>query len=531
MKKEVKQMQKINLIYPDSRRFTSNFSTHKFPALATAHAGLPILGAILKKKGYQVSIYDEKIIPPPPHVLYDCDLLGISIQTITSRQGYRIADEARKRGVPVVIGGVHATLNPDEAIGHADFLVRNEGEETLPELVQQMEGRRNYEQVLGLSFRDGKKKTHNPARPLLKNLDKVPLPDWRLIAGWENPLLTPINYLIYFTQVSRGCPFLCNFCSITKTFGHEYRSRSPEHVVEELKERPMKTQNVLFFLDDSIAADKDYLKTLLELMVRKKCVPEVGWHSQMRADVCGDKELLKLMKKTNCLAATFGFESINPETLRFMQKGQSVETIKRCIKAMHDHDIFVIGFFVFGSDHDTVDTIRQTVQFAKDEGVDFSGFMPLTPFPGTPFYEEMESQGRIFSYDWELYDVEHVVYYPARMTPYELYTETLRGYKDFYTPIFNPRRYMKIIRRAPTLFGFLMGFAWPYLKRYSYRKEQVANRDYLQALWNVSQKKKKAFPVLSGNHLWFQDILSGRTLRERLAPANLLLDPVKSFIR
>lgn len=508
-----RSIRKIHLIYPDTRRFTSNLSTHRFPGLATAHAGLPILAEILHRKGYAVRVFDEKICPPPPEMLYDCDLLGVSIQTITAFQGYRIADQARKQGLPVVLGGVHATLNPDEAIRHADFVVRNEGEETLPELITALEQGNGFEKIQGLSFWSKQQVIHNPARPLRQKLDGLPWVDMRWIEGFQHPLITPLNRLIYFTQATRGCPFDCNFCSIVRTFGRGMRVRSPEDVVEEIKTRMLPSQGILFFHDDSLAGDREYLKALLATMLRKKAVPSIGWHSQMRADVIRDRELIRLMRQTKCLAATFGFESINPKTLKYMRKGQTPDLIQKCIKTMHNNNIFVIGFFVFGSDHDDVRTIRRTLLFAIEENVDFAGFMPLTPFPGTPFYQEMEKAGRIFSKDWELYDVEHVVYWPKKMTPLQLYLETLDCYRKFYTPLLRRKRMLKILARIPTPEGALVGLMWPLLKRINYRRELLANRDYVHSLKLLQKGKIKTFPRLSDKNLSQQDFFSGRFLR------------------
>lgn len=506
-------VRKIHLIYPDTRRFTSNLSTHRFPGLATAHAGLPLLAEILWRKGYEVRVFDEKICPPRPDLLYDCDLLGISIQTITAFQGQRIAGEAKRRRVPVVFGGVHATLNPDEALEHGDFVVRNEGEETLPELIEALEQGTELAAIQGLSFRLGGQKIHNPPRPLLRNLNGLPWVNMRWIEGFQQPFLTPVNFLMYFTQATRGCPFDCNFCSIVRTFGQGMRMRSPDDVAEEIKAQMLPSQQILFFHDDSLAGDKAYLKELLSTMIRKKAVPPAGWHSQMRADVVRDKELVRLMRDSKCLAATFGFESINPETLKYMRKGQTPDLIRRCIKTMHENDIFVIGFFVFGSDHDRVQTIRQTLRFAVEEGVDFAGFMPLTPFPGTPFHLQMAREGRIFSDDWELYDVEHVVYWPKQMTPLQLYLETLRCYREFYTPILRRQRTLKIARRVPILFGALMNLLWPMLKRINYQRELLANRDYIRALQRLQAGKLKRFPRLSEQNLPAHDLFTGRWAR------------------
>lgn len=512
---------KVNLIYPECRRVTSNLSTNTFHFLATAHSGLPILGEILQQHGYEVKIFAENIFSPSEEELFDCDVLGISIQTISAFSGYEISQKAKEKGITTILGGVHATLNPEEAINYADFVIRGEAEESLPQLLKNLNKPQQLKKIKGLSYWHNGKKIHNAPAPLLKNLDLVPNPNWKLIEGWEDIFYTPINNLIYFTQATRGCPFDCNFCSVTKSFGQSLRHRSVETIIEELKYKRKKTQEVIFFVDDSIGANKNFLKELLETMLKKNCVPQVGWHSQMRQDVAKDKELVKLMQKTNCLMATFGFESINPKTLQYMKKSQTVEDIKHCIKTMHSIDVFITGFFVFGSDEDTVSTIQETVDFAMKEEIDFAGFMPMTPYPGTPFFKEMEKEKRIFTKDWELYDVEHVVYFPKKMTPYELYTETLKCYKTFYTPMIKFYRYKKFLKKLEILnpltpFYFLILTGWPVMKRWHYEKELLANKDYLKALYEISYNKKnfKDFPILSKNNLWWHDFLTARNLKK-----------------
>ncbi|MFC1474539.1 B12-binding domain-containing radical SAM protein [bacterium] len=476
-------MQRINLIYPECRRFTSNMSTHRIPGLAITHAGLPILGEILRLKGYDVKIFDESIAPVSLDTLADADLVGISINALMANQGYRLADEMRERGVPVAIGGVHASLLPEEAVHHADYLIRNEGEKTFPALLEALGENSPLGGIPGLSYHVNGKVKNNRKRPYMANLDANPFPNWDLIEGYYDPLVSPLSSMIYFTQASRGCPAACNFCSITRAFGQKYRHRSAENVVDEILANRRPGQDILFFHDDNFVGDKDYAKELLEEMIRRDAVPAAGWHSQMRADVAEDPELLDLIKRTNCIAATFGFESVNPRTLEYMKKGQTVEDIKKCIEAMHALDVFVIGFFVLGSDEDDTGTIHETLDFAKTSGVDFAGFMPLTPFPGTPLYKELDDQGRIFCKNWDLYDVEHVVFYPERMTPYELYSETLKCYRKFYTPALNTRRIRKLLRRPDRTTAHEFFFmTWPLFKRYYYQKELLANRDYIRAI-------------------------------------------------
>ena len=423
----------IRLIYPQSGRYSGNLSTHKVTGFATSHSGLTILAQLLTNQGHDVKIYDERIAPIPLKYLTEADLVGISMQTVDAIKGYTIAAQVKEKGIPVVIGGVHASLNPDEALNHADFVVRNEGEETFPELITEMDkAQPNFSKIPGLSYKINGVKNHNQPRPFIQDLDKVPFADFSLIDGWDRKLVNPLNRFVYFMQASRGCDFPCNFCSVTKAFGQRFRARSVDNVIEELKTKAHLHRQHLFFLDDSLACDTDYFKSLLDRMIVENLVPKLGWHSQMRVEAAFDNELLDLMRRSNCQAVTCGFESINPQTLKYMKKGQTPDKVRQAIRNLHRHEIMVIGFFVFGSDFDTVDTIRDTLNFVLEEGIDIAGFMPMTPFPGTPFHEEMDKQGRIVTKNWELYDVSHVVFYPELMTPLELFDGIYKCYYEFF---------------------------------------------------------------------------------------------------
>jgi len=511
----------IRLIYPQARRYSGNLSTHRVTGLAMAHSGLTILAEILMSKGHEVRVFDERIAPVPLRKLTEADLVGISIQTMDALQGYRLAGAVREQGVPVVIGGVHASLNPSEALEHADFVIRNEGEETLAELVNEMGAPQpDYSKIKGLSYWEGGKQVHNEARPFIENLDSVPFPNFRLIDGWEQVLMNPFNFFIYFTQVSRGCNFSCNFCSITRVFGQRYRARSIDNVIEELKTRPRPSQGHLFFLDDSLACDLDYFKQLLDRIATENLVPPYGWHSQMRVDAALDKEMLDLMQRTNCLLVTCGFESINPQTLDYMKKGQTPEKIRQAIRNLHEREIGIIGFWVFGSDYDTVDTIRETFRFVIQEDVDVAGFMPLTPFPGTPFYEDLVRQGRIFTKNWELYDVEHVVYHPKLMTPLELFDEINRCYYEFFRlkqVVKGFRKAFSYQRQLPWL-SYLGMVLWPTFKYLAFVEERIANRKYRQALYDYSIRgEAKALERLNDpeyESLRLHDLLNQRAARK-----------------
>lgn len=511
-------MKRILLVNPAARRFTGNLSTHRIPLLATAHSGLPLLAAILRARGHAVRVVDEQLTPFRPAMLDDVDLLGVSVQTSWAPQGYRIARAARDRHIPVVLGGAHASLAPDEAIEHADFVVRNEGERTLPELLDALDGRRSFDDVLGLTHRREGKPVHNAQRPFLTNdeLDQLPLPDWSAIDRFADPISSPLNRFVYFTLATRGCPFGCNFCSITPVFGRGFRHRSVSAILDELRARFDPERQFLFFLDDSLAVGGGFLNELLTRMRDEKLTPKLGWHSQMRVEAAADPETVRLMKETNCWFATFGFESINPRTLAAYDKGQSVDDIRRAIARLRDAGIVVNGFFVLGSDDDDRATVEATLDFAISSGCLLAGFMPLTPFPGTPLHARLDGEGRILTRDWELYDVQHVVFRPARMSPLELYRATLDCYRRFYARM-GWRWIRESLAKKWTFFGVLVGGTWPVAKMISWGLERLANLDYERALARVSAPGSRAMmPTLSDEKLWRKDLLTLRPLKSKL---------------
>jgi radical SAM superfamily enzyme YgiQ (UPF0313 family) len=507
-------IRRVSLFYPAARRRIGKLSTHHLPGLATPHSGLPILATILSAKGFDVRVYDESVTPFDDRMLDGTDFVGVSIQTAWAERGYWLGARARARGLPVAFGGAHATLAPSDALAHGDFVVRGEGERTFPELLDALNrGPTSFASILGLSYHEAGVPTHNPERPMLTGdeLDTLPFPDFTRIVGLDRILRAPLNQVFYQTMVSRGCSMKCTFCSVAQTF-RDFRHRSVANVLEELGSRFDPTRQFLFFQDDSIGCDPEWLKALLDGMRRAKLVPKLGWHSQMRVDVARDKDLVRLMRETNCYFATFGFESINPRSLKTMGKGQSPEDIRRTIATMRANNIYVNGFFVVGTDDDDLATIDATLKFALDCGCVVAGFMPLTPFPGTPLHERLAREERIFTDDWELYDVQHVVFYPKRMTPEALYTGLLGAYRKFYSAANLWRKAIDITRRSQSWFHLVFGPSWPLVKQIDLAFEHLGNRDYLRMLSRLSGP---GHPKVSLSHepKGVQDFLSGRRLR------------------
>jgi radical SAM superfamily enzyme YgiQ (UPF0313 family) len=358
------------------------------------------LGTILRQRGHEVEVYNEDIYRPDYSKL-NADVVGISILTSTARRGYEIAKKFPKE--KVIIGGVHASLLPDEALQFARQVVVGEAEEVITDVV---EGLIQDQIVYG--------------KPV-ENLDSLPHPDFSLIKGYKSaPFIVPVS-------TSRGCPFDCAFCSVTKVFGRKYRFRSAENVMEELASRDT---GRLFFCDDNFTASPERTHTLLELMLKHKIS---NWSCQVRCDVARNNKLLTLMAKAGCAVVCVGFESVNAKTLDAYQKKQTIEDIINAIRSFHREKIKIHGMFVLGGDDDSEKTVWDTLKFSIKEKIDTIQMSILTPFPGTKVHQELKEQKRIFSRDWNLYDGQHVVFRPKLLSAKQLQLNVVEAYTKFYS--------------------------------------------------------------------------------------------------
>ncbi len=389
---------------------------------ALPRLGSLILGTILKKAGYDVSVYVEDICPPTTQELLEADLVGLSPLTPSAPRAYEVAQELRGRGVRVVFGGPHVTFLPNEALQYSDYVFRGEADNVILQLVKAIETGEGLEEVPGLSFRWKDEIVHNrPAEPVM-DLDALPDPDFSLLKGglsWIAPVST-----------SRGCPHDCTFCSVTRMFGRRYRFRAPERVLDELETIDFSKRRVIF-CDDHFAADKHRLRTLLQGMLTRNL--DFGWSAQARVDIGKHEDILGLMKRAGCRTLYVGLESVNPDTLKAYHKGQTLSQIEHSIRAIHRHDLRIYGMFIFGADSDTIETVRATLQFAMENRIDTIQLSILTPLPGTACYKELDEQGRIISKDWSLYNLHNAVFEPARMNRADLLAEVYRALRKFYS--------------------------------------------------------------------------------------------------
>ncbi len=399
---------------------------HIFSLTPVPRLGTIILGTILKEKGFDVTVIAEEIHPVKDEYFEEVQLVGISSTTSTAVRAYALADRLREKGITVVMGGPHVTFMPEEAINHADYVVLGEGENIFPDLVEALDRGETMKSQPGLLVRG--EEIHHIHAPKVNNLDDIPIPDFSIVKGMND--CTVRGKKVIPLQATRGCPFDCCFCSVTDMFGRKFRHKSIERVLREVEKYNSKEYNI-FFYDDNIAADKKWLKELLREFVSRKM--KFSWCSQVRIDASKDEELLDLMKATNCQTVFIGIESLNPDTLKLMNKGQTAEEIKQGVEAFTRKQIPVHGMFVFGLDTDTPETLEGTISFAKYSGITTVQFLILTPLPGTRTYKELKEGGRIFTDDWSLYDGHHVTFWPENFSPVKLQEMQVTGHKKFYS--------------------------------------------------------------------------------------------------
>ncbi|MHB0875135.1 MAG: B12-binding domain-containing radical SAM protein [Anaerolineae bacterium] len=442
---------KIRLIEPRP------VGAHVFGTSALPRLGLPLIGTMLAERGHDVKIYVESFGPVDWDDVTSADLVGLSATTATVPAAYAIADGLKYLGIPTVIGGSHVTFMASEALEHCNYVVRGEGHFTMLELLGALGDDACLSAIPGLSFRrrDGSP-VHNEDRSgcSLAEFQSLPWPDMSLIVGHELMFTKPL-------MTQWGCPFNCDFCSVVKLFGRQVRYRPVDDVVEQLRNN-YQGEN-MFIYDDNFVANRERTVQLLRRIVDEGL--EVHWGAQVRADVVYtnratrevDHELLKLMRDSGCYTVYIGYESVNPEALKAYNKQTDVQAIIDSIKAFHQYDIKIHGMFVLGSDADTVESIRETVDFTIEHGIDTVQFLVITPAPGTAYYERMEAQGRIITRDWSLYDGHHVVARTMNLSPYELQVEAIRAMSRFYSGREVAAAFTgNILRTAPFFAGLLL---------------------------------------------------------------------------
>lgn len=360
---------------------------NEIPSLA-----LMVLAA-LTPPDFEVTIVDEDI----QEIDFDCDVdvVGITLLTMTALRGYEIADKFRERGVKVILGGMHATVLPEEAAQHADAVVIGEAEGV-------------WHQVLA-DAKAGKLQRFYRSKTFC-DMRKMPMP--------RRDLLTKQSYLTTdILQTTRGCPNRCSFCSIHAVAGTSYRCRPVPNVISELEtlDSPIGA-----FIDDNIVGNPTYAKQLFKALIPMK----IRWFGQATLAITADDELLDLAAKSGCAGLLIGFESLSEENIRKIGKVKTnnVSDYEEAIEKLHAYGICVAGTFILGLDADDVSVFGTTIEFIQKNNIEIPNVGVLTPYPGTRLFRKFETEGRVLHKNWRLYSpsLGKVVFRPKQMTAEEL---------------------------------------------------------------------------------------------------------------
>jgi radical SAM superfamily enzyme YgiQ (UPF0313 family) len=362
----------------------------------------------LTPQGVDVRFYDDRMERIP----FDepTDVVAISVETYTAKRAYQIASEYRRRNVPVIMGGFHATLCPEEVARFADAVVVGEAEAVWAQVLADAE-----RGALQPYYRGGE-------RPSLSGLR----PDRSIFQGKR---YLPIGLV----EAGRGCHFRCDFCAVQTVFQHSQTRRPADDILEEI-ERLRGQKRLFFFVDDNITSNMAEAKAFFRELARLK----VHWVSQASINAAYDEEFLELIKASGCQGVLIGFESLNPENLRKMNKNFNMMKggFEGALANLRRYHIRLYITFVFGYDEDTTASFAPTVDFALKHKFYIAAFNHLTPFPGTPLYARLAEEGRLRYDAWWLddrYRYNQIPFQPAKMTPAELQAGCLQARRDFYS--------------------------------------------------------------------------------------------------
>jgi len=397
---------------------------------------MPVLAALVPKNiKADVRIVNEMV--EEVDTTLDADLVGLSVITGTSYRAYEIADAFRKRGITVVMGGIHASLMTEEVLLHADSAIVGFAEQSWPRLLNDFVNgslKKIYRQELDYRF------NNNP----------LPKKDYARL----NP------YMVADTmELTRGCPHQCEFCILKGFLNGAYFKKPIDEALSELKTLKGKC---VFFLDANLIGDKEYAKEFFAQMIGMK----KWWAGCVTSDVAEDDKLLNIVAKSGCKGVLMGFETLCQDTLGRIDKSfNKANRYKDVVRKLHKYGIAVHACFVFGFDNDAPDVFNQTLRFVEEEKIDFPQYTICTPFPGTPIYEKLLSEGRILTKKWSLYNGQNCVFRPKQMSSEELES----GTRSIQSKTYRVRSIMKRINQLPV-------WLWPIVLKVNLNCKQYMKR-------------------------------------------------------
>lgn len=442
---------KILLISPERKRkkeeaFLFRLSFLNLPYVAAVTP--PDIEVKIIDEAFEEVNFDEKL-----------DLVGLTAQTPVAPRAYQIAAEFKKRGVPVVMGGVHASMLPEEALQHVDAVLVGEAEEVWPDLIEDLRKGQLKRIYQGNGFVDS---------------SKLPLPRRELL---NKKFYFPLKLL----ETTRGCPHRCDFCGVSKFFGFRYRNRPISEIERELetlfKEGPVMNpalkkilsffgkdlpyflkRRLLYIIDSDVAGDKRFCLELFSLLKEF----DLRWWGHAPVSVAFDQKLLEGLSQSGCIALNIGFESFSTKNLQTMGKGfNQPSRYAEAVKRIHEQGIGIMGTFIVGLDDDDPGVFQRIIDFCINEKLDWALTFIMSPYPGTDSFKRLEKEGRIFCRDWEKYDSLNAVYQPLLMSPEELE----KGMRRIWKEVFSLNSIYKRILKRPWIHPlFYLGMNWQFHK-------------------------------------------------------------------
>jgi radical SAM superfamily enzyme YgiQ (UPF0313 family) len=428
-------MKKLLLINPVGRRsgyLKSRFST--FSPLGLAYV------AAVTPSHWKVKIIDENF---ETFEFEEADLVGITAFTSNINRSYEIAQLYRKRKIKVIMGGIHASMIPDEVMRYTDSVIVGEVEGIWQKAIKDFENNNLSSKYIG---------------------PKIDLEHFKIIPRRD---LLHSNYLWQSVQTSRGCPFNCEFCSVSRYLGRTYRCRKAEDVLEELKGIDSKyifftDDNLIGYNTDSIARAKQLFKGMITCDLNKK------WWMQTSINSADDEEVVELAAKAGCMFVFIGFETISLDTLKGMKKGVNIKTgvnnYRRVVDTFHKYGIGVLGAFIIGNDYETPEYYKELANFIIQSNIDMMQLSILTPLPGTNLMRKLLEEDRLvyrnFPQDWDKYRFSYVVHHPHEIDERTIYIgdnyikKRLYSFPTFSFRLFKSLFYLKNLEKIYAVYKF-----------------------------------------------------------------------------
>jgi len=405
--------------------------------VVTPDYGMSLIATILSEAGYDVRVYMDHIMPPSWERIADSDLVCLSCFMAGVEKTYRLAAQIRsKLGIPIIIGGTHASYFPESCLDYCDYVVLGEGDETILDLVATLSKGDKVEKVAGIAYRIGDRVHRTTPRHGPKQFSTVP--DWSLIEGfgpmglWEQ--LVKMKMPMVAVQAARGCKFKCAFCPSTTMSPGGYRKRDVESIISDMRDK-RRYGETLVIVDNDFGAVRSHAKQLLLRMIQENLGFDIFVYA--RVELAKDDELLGLMRQAGIKYVFQGYESVQPETLAAFDKRQTDDQIIRSIEKLQSYEFSIWASFVLGADTDTRETVDRTIDFVLERDLSISYFFPLWGhYPEPKFgYQTIVPWYRSIFRGWPYCDGHFVTHFPLQMKPSSLQEAVIDVYRTVYSPI------------------------------------------------------------------------------------------------